>query len=337
MNKTTFMRSTISILLSLASLLLFSCEPDNCSDSAEISDISVNVDIIRLDQALFAAKSKADVQSLLTQHPLYVSRYANLSGTDQDSLYYAEYFRLTQDPNIDTLYQQTQSVFSDLSTLITDFEQAFRHIKYYYPDFTPPTIYTTFTGLGSMGSDLLVSDSLIVISLDFFVGDEAHFRPQVYDYLIGRYTPEYIVPSCIMMLSNRFNNTEESDNSLLAEMIYYGKSYYFVQQMMPCLPDTIIAGYDQEEITIVEDNTGMIWSHFIDNELLYETSHIVKPRYVGERPVTVEINSKIPGRVGRWLGWQIVEAYVDKTDKTLPQVMQEANAQQIFTQAKYRP
>lgn len=331
------MRFTISILLSLASLLLFSCGPNNCSDSAEISDISVNVDIIRLDQSLFAAQSEKDIQSLLAQHPLYLSGYANLSGSAQDSLYYQEYFRLTQDPNIDTLYQETQSVFSDLGTLKTDFEQAFRHIKYYYPDFTPPKIYTTFTGLGSMGSDLLVSDSLIVISLDFFAGNEAHFQPQVYDYLIDRYTPEYIVSSCIMILSNRFNNTESSDNSLLAEMTYYGKSYYFVQQMMPCLPDTVVAGYDQEQMAIVKDNTSMIWAHFIDNELLYETSHIVKPRYVGERPVTVEINSEIPGRVGRWLGWQIVQAYIDKTDATLPQVMQEANAQQIFTQAKYRP
>ncbi|MEQ9443807.1 MAG: gliding motility lipoprotein GldB [Cyclobacteriaceae bacterium] len=331
------MRSIISILISLASLLLFSCEQDKCAGGAEISSISVDIAIERLDQALFTAQSPEEMRALLNQHPLYLSQYANLTGTEKDSLYYQEYFRVMHDPHIDTLYQQTQAVFENVATLETDFAQAFRHIKYYYPDFTPPKIYTTFTGLGSMGPDLLVSDSLIVISLDFFAGPDARYRPQVYDYLMDRYSPGYIVPSCIMILSNRFNNTKPSDNSLLAEMVYYGKSYYFVQQVMPCLPDTILAGYDEEQITTIQDNTEMIWSHFIDNELLYETSHIVKPRYVGERPSTVEINTKIPGRVGRWIGWQIVQNFADKTEKQLPQVMQEADAQQIFTQAKYRP
>jgi gliding motility-associated lipoprotein GldB len=327
----------ILILVVLATFGLFSCESDNCSSSVDVSDISIDVEIIRLEESLYQAQSPQEIQRLLKNHPSYLARYANLTGSPDDSLYYEEYFRITQNPAIDTLYQQTREVFADLETLETDFAQAFRHIKYYYPNFTPPKIYTTFTGLGSMGDDLLVSDSLIVISLDFFVGEKARFRPQVHDYMLGRYSPDYIVPSCIMILSNRFNRTNPADNSLLAEMLYYGKSYYFVQQVMPCLPNTLLAGYETNEITTIEENTAMIWSHFIDNELLYETSHIVKPRYVGERPSTIEINAKIPGRIGRWLGWQIIQSYEEKTGKELPEIMQEADAQQIFIQAKYRP
>ena len=330
------MRLTFLLLISL-SALLFSCEQDSCSNIAELSDIVVETEIIRLEDKIFAAQSPSEIRELLAPHTLYRQQYANLTGTQEDSLFYQEYFRLKQDPHIDTLYQQTKQAFSSIETIRNDFEQAFRHIKYYYPEFTSPTIYTTFTGLGSLGSDLFVSDSLIVISLDFFVGENARFRPQVYDYMLSRYSPEYIVPSSVMILSNRFNHTNQSDASLLAEMIYYGKSYYFMQQVMPCTPDTLLLGYDKEQIATIEQNTQMIWSHFIDNELLYETSHVVKPRYVGERPSTLEINAKIPGRVGRWLGWRIVEDYASKTDQTLPQVMQTADAQQIFTQAKYRP
>ena len=327
----------VLVLIEIACFGLFSCQPDNCSSSADISDISVDIEIIRLEESLFRAQSPQDIRNLFENHPNYLVRYANLTGTPNDSLYFEEYFRVIQNPAIDTLYQQTQEAFAKLETLETDFAQAFRHIKYYYPAFTPPKIYTTFTGLGTMGDDLLVSDSLIVISLDFFVGKEARFRPQVHDYMLGRYSPEYIVPSCIMILSNRFNQTNADDNSLLAEIVYYGKSYYFLQQVMPCVPNTLLAGYEADEITTVEENTAMIWSHFIDNELLYETSHIVKPRYVGERPSTLEINAKIPGRIGRWLGWQIVQSYREKTGKELPQIMQDADAQQIFIQAKYRP
>jgi len=326
-------------LMSLLLLLAFlsSCQPDYCSNDVSVSDISVDVEIIRLEDELFSAQSPSAIRELLQPHAQYRQQYANLSGTPKDSLFYQEYFRITQDPNIDTLYQQTKAVFSNIESLETDFEQAFRHIKHYYPSFQPPKVYTTFTGLGSMGSDLLVSDSLIVISLDFFLGDEARFRPQIHDYMLTRYRPEYIVPSSMMILSDKFNNTNREDNSLLAEMIYYGKSYFFMQQVMPCLPDTLIAGYDGAGMNIITENTQMIWSHLIDNELLYETSHTVIPRYVGERPSVVEINAKIPGRVGRWLGWQIIQNYSKKADKNLSQVMQEGDARQIFIQAKYRP
>lgn len=317
--------------------LLISCQPDNCSNEVDVSDISVDVEIIRLEDEIFSAQSPSAIRELLQPHPQYRQRYANLSGTAQDSAFYQEYFRIIQDPHIDTLYQQTQEVFSNIESLKTDFKQAFQHIKYYYPSFQPPKIYTTFTGLGSMGNDLLVSDSLIVISLDFFLGEEAPFRPKIHDYMLTRYRPEYIVPSSMMILSDKFNNTNREDNSLLAEMMYYGKSYYFMQQVMPCLPDTLIAGYDGSGMTVITENTQMIWSHFIDNELLYETSHTVIPRYVGERPSVVEINAKVPGRVGRWLGWQIIQDYSDKTNKSLPEVMQEGDARQIFIQAKYRP
>ncbi|WKN40456.1 gliding motility lipoprotein GldB [Tunicatimonas pelagia] len=330
------MRLNFMYLLSLLALMC-SCQPDYCSNEVDVSDISVDVEIIRLEDKIFSAQSSAELRELFQPHTQYRQRYANLSGTAEDSLFYQEYFRIIQDPYIDTLYQQTKSVFSNIESLETDFEQAFRHIKYYYPNFQPPQIYTTFTGLGSLGSDLLVSDNLIVISLDFFLGDGARFRPQTHDYMLTRYRPEYIVPSSMMILSDKFNNTNREDNSLLAEMIYYGKSYYFMQQVMPCLPDTLIAGYDGVGMNIVTENTKMIWSHFIDNELLYETSHTVIPRYVGERPSVVEINAKVPGRVGRWLGWQIIQNYSQRTDQDLPQVMQKGDARQIFIQAKYRP
>ena len=81
-------------------------------------------------------------------------------------------------------------------------------------------------------------------------------------------------------------------------MVYYGKSYYFVQQVMPCLPDSTLFGYSSAQTALVEENRQLVWSHFVDNELLFENDHTLKTRYLGDRPSTVEINSKMPGQVG---------------------------------------
>ena len=41
-----------------------------------------------------------------------------------------------------------------------------------------------------------------------------------------------------------------------------------------------------------------------------------------ERPKTLEIGDKCPGRIGEWLGWEIVNRYVDEEGIDLATLMQ---------------
>ena len=316
---------------------LFSCQFSDCREGPDVSGVEVNSEFIRWDEALFEAQSKQDIENLLQQYPNFSQKYLHRDQYPHDSVLIDELYRLSQNPSIDSLYQQVQQTFGKADDLRSEFADAFQHIKYYYPDFIPPSVFITFSGLGTLGDDVLVSDSLIVVSLEFFIGKEARYRPQAYDYQLHRYQPQFVVPSCMLLYSNRFNQTNPEDQTLLAEMVYYGKSYYFVQQIMPCLPDSTIIGYSPPAMEVVANNPSLIWRHFVEKELLYETSHVVKQRYLGERPSTVEINAQIPGQIGRWLGWQIVQKYATTTKATLPAVMGVTDAQRLFTQAKYRP
>ena len=292
--------------------------------------------MVHWDEGLFEAQSSQDIEKLLYQYPDFARAYLHADDYPADSVLANQYYRLITNPSIDTLRQQTETVFEDYSDLQEDFEQAFRLVKYHFPTFEAPTIYTTFTGLGSLGDDLLVTDSLVVVSTEFFVGPSARYRPQTHDYLLRRYQPPSVVPGCLLLLSDRFNATDLNDQSLLAEMIYYGKSYYFVRQTMPCLSDSTLLGYSSEQMRLVEENRQLVWSHFVDNELFFKNDQTTKTRYLGDRPGTAEINNRLPGQIGRWLGLQIVQAYAERSGASLPEVMQQ-DAQQIFTRAKYRP
>lgn len=315
---------------------LFSCRPDACRPLPDLSATQVSVSVVHWDEALFEAQSSQDIEKLLLRYPDFARTYLHAADYPADSVLADQYYQLINNPSVDTLRQQTEATFDDYSDLQTDFEESFRLIKYYFPDFVAPTLYTAFTGLGTFGDDLLVTDSLIVVSTEFFVGPSARYRPQTHDYLLHRYQPSSMVPGCLLLLSDRFNKTDLSDQSLLAEMIYYGKSYYFVEQTMPCLTDSILTGYTSEQMRLVEENRQLVWSHFVDNELFFKSDQTTKTRYLGDRPGTAEINNRLPGQIGRWLGWQIVKAYAERSGATLPEVMQQ-DVQQIFTQAKYRP
>jgi hypothetical protein len=255
-----------------------------------------------------------------------------------DSVFLDELYSRFNNPHFDTLLAETKRVFGDGSILKAEFEAAFSNVKYYYPDFTPPRIQTIITGLDT---DMLVTDSLIIISLDFYLGRGAKYRPKnVYNYILRKYDPDDIVPSAMLIygIDGKFNKTDMNDKTVLADMVAYGKAFYFAKHMLPCTPDSTLIWYTPEEIRGSRANEDLIWARFIESNVLFATSHVVKKDYLGERPVTIQVGEKCPGRIGQWVGWRIVNKYMDShPDITLPQLMNTANAQQLFKESHYKP
>ena len=125
---------------------------------------------------------------------------------------------------------------------------------------------------------------------------------------------------------------------MLAEMISYGKAYYFAKQMNPCVPDSVLIGYTSDEIRGSRSNENLIWSRLIEDQVLFSTSAQDKQKYIIERPKTLEVGEKCPGRIGQWVGWRMVQMYHENhPDKTLPDIMKDSDAQQMFKESGYKP
>jgi hypothetical protein len=77
----------------------------------------------------------------------------------------------------------------------------------------------------------------------------------------------------------------------------------------------------------------------VEKEVFYNTMKSVKQKYIEERPKTIEIGDQCPGRIGVWIGWQIIDEYArrNSTGNNLSTLMQLDNAQQIFVASKFRP
>jgi gliding motility-associated lipoprotein GldB len=327
--------STMKRLLSFLILigLFCSCSSDS-AHHPDVADIPMNVKIRRLEQELFKLQTKEEINTFLENNPLFKVNFLESAQYPHDSIVVNRLHKMVTDHNLDVLYQQTQTVFSDLSGLEKEFTEAFKHIKYYYPQFKAPEIYTIVTGFGS---DLFVSDSLIVIGLDYYLGEKGKYRPDVPQYILKRYRPEYLVPSAVTLLSQQYNAIDVLDRTLLADMLFYGKAYEFTQNMMPDTPDSLIIGYSQKQLTDTEDNQAVVWAHFIDKKLLYENTSAVKTKYTGERPYTGEISQSCPGAIGRWLGWKIVKEYRQRHPEIkFPDLMKTKDAKLIFTESKYK-
>jgi gliding motility-associated lipoprotein GldB len=325
------------LLLLPGILFLISCNKNkNCVPAPDISNISLELQLERVDQELFNIQSKNDLAQIIRQNPVFSEVFLMRSQYPHDSILVDRFYNLLHDPSIDTLWQETQQVFGDLKEVENQFVDAFKRIKYFYPDFTVPRIKTVFSGLSQ---DMYLSDTLIIIGLDYYLGNDATFRPlNTPEYILKRYRKENIVPNTLLFISEKYNQTNPDDQSLLADMIYYGKSYYFSKQMLPCVPDSIFLGYTPREMIDIQKNEGIIWANFIENELLYETNHFIKDKFISERPYTYEINQNCPGRIGRWIGWEMIKEYHEKNeDLSFPGIMANPDAREIFIKSKYKP
>jgi gliding motility-associated lipoprotein GldB len=319
-------------------IILGSCNKESeCVFTPETSSIKVNVKIESLEDSFVNVPSKSALVKLLTRHPVVRDYILRRTEYPDDSVFINEIFQRFNNPHFDTLIQETKRVFGDHSELKLQFEEAFKNLKYYYPEYETPKIQTIISGLDT---DLLVTDSLIIVSLDFFLGPGAKYRPKMYEYLLRQYKKENIVPSCMLIygISNRFNPTNLNDKTVLADMIAYGKSYYFAKHMLPCTPDSIFIWYSPEEIKGARKNQDLIWARLIEDQILYSTNHVMKQKYLGERPKTVEVGEKCPGRIGQWVGWQIVNKYQEThSEIALPELMQLSNADNLFKESHYKP
>jgi hypothetical protein len=331
-HRMVYFRSLLLVLFIAA--LQFSCKTDQRKE-ADVSSIQFDIVSKNLDEELFSCKSVGDVQKFLDSHPYLSKVYFTDAPVEPEKL--AEHlFTVSQNPDLQAFRAQLDSIIGDRKTrILNPLSDAFKQIKAHYPGFQIPQVQFIVTGF--TGNDLYISDSLIVIGLDYFGGAAARYRPNVYDYQLSRYQREYIVPSIVFFESNKFNRMNAGDQTLLSDMVGYGKGYEFVKQVMPNTPDSLIIGYSEENLKRTYNSQTDIWAYFISSKLLYEKSDLKKRKFIDDRPFTTEIGEKVPGAIARWVGWRIVSEFMaENPDITLTQLMEIDNAGRILQESGYK-
>ena len=86
-----------------------------------------------------------------------------------------------------------------------------------------------------------------------------------------------------------------------------------------------------------KENEGVIWSFFLNNDLLNTQEQDIIKNYIGESPKTPEFGDNAPGNLGTFAGWQIVKKYMEKYPETTLQELMMMAPRDIYTKSKYKP
>jgi hypothetical protein len=212
-------------------------------------------------------------------------------------------------------------------------------MKYYFPAFKVPQVVTFISAIGNYGA--VTVDTLLGVGLDMYMGNDFPVYANLPDYpvyMVRRFSPEYITTNSMQALAQQKYPMPAAGAKLIAQLVAAGKQQYFLDQVLPETPDTIRIGYTKEQLKWCFDNEQMIWQYFIQNELLYKTDWQEAMHFMGDGPATQGMPAGSPGRIGYFVGRQIVKKYMERHPEVgLQQLMENKDLMEIFNEAKYRP
>ncbi len=312
-------------LFFVLSFLLFSCAKKP-KYIVNVNNVSVDFKIKRFDVDFYQSKIE-DLPLLKKEYPLLFPELT------PDSVWVSK----INDKEEQELFSETQKKYKSIEKIKDDLKNLFQHVVYYNPNFKVPNVITVLSNL-DYDYRTIYLDSLVVISLDLYLGKQHDFYGDYPDYIKQNNEEKRIV---VDVASNMIEKQVKStfNRTFLGKMIAEGKKMYLLDMYLPLVKDAVKIGYSPEKLSWAISNEESIWQYFIEKNLLYSTDTKLNKRFLDVTPFSkfyLEHDRDSPGRIGQWLGWQIVRSYMDKNDVSL-QTLIEIDEEELFKKSKYKP
>ena len=332
----------------LSFFLLFVFALTSCNNNrweVSVDKVTLNQDFKRFDESVYQVKNEGvslqEWGDLTTEYPDFFPLYVEgIMG-----------FGRMNDPQISSVFNQyiaNKDIVDVLElvkkayptgTLNPEFDELNNAFKRYHFFFSERIIPNVVTMTAAFNYATAANDKVLAIGLDMYMGGDFKIYPQIGipQYKFQNFKREYLVPDAMKAwLLTEFE--PEGSQNLLEQMIYHGKVAYLLQALLPKHEKHLFFNYSEEDLAWCEDNEGPIWFHFIDMELLFATENHQIRKYMGDAPFVAGFPEGSPGRVGQWVGYQLVSAFMENnTEIELEELMQIKEANRILRKSNYKP
>jgi gliding motility-associated lipoprotein GldB len=307
-------------------LITIGCE-DNNSKESEILSIPMELIIERFDK-MFHLASADDIPELKKTYPfLFPSKF-------NDSVW----IKRQKDSLQLLLLENVEQKFVSMAPLEDDLEYLFKHLKYYFPKTPTPRVIGVINNVDYQ-SKTIYTDSLLLISLDTYLGTDHHLYEGIPQYVRQEMDDKFLTSHVASKFAAK-KIPPTKDRSLLSQMIYFGKQVYLKEWVLPQSSDAQKMGYTDEQIQWVIDNEVYMWQYFVQKQLLYNTDPSLDQRFIEPAPFSkfyLEIDNESPGSVGVWMGWQIIKSFMNRYPDTEINALLNLPAQTLFSKSNYKP
>lgn len=279
--------------------------------------------------------------------PLFFEQVAGMTDRfdSLDQNFYHELKLFLTDSSIRTIRNLVQNNFATTQSLEKELRESAGYMKHYFPSMLVPNFYTLISGF-SVGNFIFEDADQkegLGIGLDFFLGKEFDYKlldPQnqmFSDYLTRCFNKEHLVKKTWEVWADDKLGPEPS-NRFLDYIIHRGKKLYILSRLIPEIQDTVLFEFTPSQLKWCNENRTGIWSFFTAEQLLYNTSTLKFNKYVNPSPDSPGMPADAPGMTGCYIGFQIVEAFMNRSKSlSMEDLIKEKDSQKILDQSKFKP
>src|SRR5690606_22624606 len=314
------------LFLFIIATIVISCKKDNKLEK-EIANIGIKVDIERFDK-LFSNASPNDLNALKMAYPFM------FSNTYSDTFWIDKMNDILQKQ----LFNEVDKAYPNMDGTKQEIESLFNHLKYHFPEIKIPRIITTTSDV-DYRNKVIVTDTIVIISLDTYLGSDHEFYQGIQQYIVADMNKEQIVVDMADAYAKKYMRRPQG-KTLLDEMIYHGKLLYFKDVMIPFKTEAERISYTQKQLDWALANEHYMWRYFVERELLYSTDSKLPARFIIDAPFSKfyleDIDTESPDKIGQYIGWQIVRAYMNQNEVPLITLF-DTSTEEIFNKSKFKP
>ncbi|NOQ71715.1 MAG: hypothetical protein GQ574_06935 [Crocinitomix sp.] len=333
------MRNKITAIILLC-LVVTSCSTDKLD--VDVSAIELDLEFDRFEKSMFAGESPDEMRTVNADlierggelYEFYVYDMLRSGSVYDDSIgEYLWYF--VSDSMMQLVNSDMETEFADFTQIEDQLTDAFKHLRYHLPDALVPNKIITYNSAFSFG--VISSDSVIGVGLEMFLGPENSIVKEIRFpvYMKEKMRREYMPVDVAQSWLTANVVGDDRGETFLSSMIYFGKLMYTLEAMMPEFEEHLIVRYTKDEYDYARASEYSIWQYLVDMDWIYSVDMKVKLRFFEEAPTTVGIDDS-PGRIGQFMGWQMVRSYMNANeDVTLEELLKETSETKILK--AYKP
>ncbi|HAQ64480.1 MAG TPA: hypothetical protein DCR43_01265 [Bacteroidales bacterium] len=324
------------LILALTSLTGCVRKPENWKEVDLSKYPRPEVFIQRYELDLFNIPQNELVQGLKTLAPKYPLFIGNSYNSEQALIQMRDYL---SDQTIIEGYEAVEKTFNDLTACEKALGIAFQRIQAVIPEFRIPQVFSYISGYDTE-TGIFVNDSVVIIPLDQFLGDgfPGYQKLGIPAYVQRNMTPEHIVPEVVKQILNFHFWFDTSQRPLIDQMVEAGKHQTLMELVLPTYPAAQLIGYTPDQYLWCEQNEANIWAMMIEKQMLFSSDPANIRAMMNDGPFTPGLDKASPGRIGEWMGSQIVKSYLRKHPDTHPaQLFKLPQGQDFLQESSYKP
>ena len=295
-----------STILSLSVFALSTSCDSSILNYNDASPFTIN----RLDRAIYESFQKGDFQatindSIMSPGADAVTVMLNLGHPDDSA--YIKY--VSSDaikmftPEVETSFPNLESIERDMGIIIENFKHKLPHAK----------IDKIYSFVSPYRQSIYICDSTLLIALNHYLGANHEAYNGFEEYIKRTKDAKYITYDIVeAMISTNVAFETNGNDDLLSKMLYAGAIAEAKMQIIPNVSLENVLGYTTEELEWANNNQETIWQALVSKELLYTTAYFDIDRMLSPAPNTSIIHEEAPGRLGRYIGYKIVNSFIQK-------------------------